>query len=94
MEYSLLVLAVLCIPAIYAFVSIRRFNRNLSKKRDLEMCPHCGEVVNYKDVHSYYDEGCSICHGTGQGNGAYTGDSGECTCKHFVNVCPHCGGEM
>lgn len=30
-----------------------------------------------------YDADCPICHGTGQGNGGYTGDSGECSCGHW-----------
>lgn len=59
-----------------------------------EICPSCGRKLNYKSAIRIYDADCPICHGTGQGNGAYTGDSGECTCGFQVETCPFCGSHL
>ena len=63
-------------------------------KLDPERCPHCGEVIDDIRQELVWDDDCPICHGSGQGNGGYTGDSGECTCGYFIRVCPHCGCKL
>lgn len=87
----------LCIAALCGIFLIGGFiYLVIQDKRHPEtrMCPSCGHVLQYKNTVNIPDPNCSICHGTGQGNGGYTGDSGECECGIKVEVCPYCGKEL
>ena len=66
-------------------------------KCEPERCPHCGEVIEVIDdvrQEFVWDDDCPICHGSGQGNGGYLGDSGECNCGYFIRFCLHCEGKL